>query len=504
MSFPKRAARGLLLLLCATTFLPVLSRAWFELAGSYHSDVSIFLTVSRGILNGLLPYSDLFENKAPGIYLLGALSLRFFDDARLLSWAQAAVTVLLPVCLSAVAWTRGRRLPPAAIAWIFGCVLALYSGYAGGQVFIESYAAFFGSLFVGFLWVFENRRERWVPVVLALPLIVAIGFKEPMFFSIMGGALITLPSWSATRRLLWPVGILFVAGVLGLAVFGYTHGYVTVYLPHIIGHHLFHPWGTVGEPLWLRTIDLVRLYASLRQLSPVLPMAAGAVWIGALALLLRRARTRRERLSSFGRWLLASWLTLLPVGLTGDFYFHHFVFSIPGMWGFFFCCLREIPSVPPRVHIAVQSLFTTLLIATLLTTAWSFDDGSHWRRTYAAPRQRAAAVLDAVMDRCNVNRYLNIIDRPDGVYGFARHSPYGPIFTQYGRFVGVLQRYLQSFIAALHETPLILVKEGEETVGIDTLSVEWVKENFSDRPWPCAGAIDQPLPYRILFKTGAR
>ena len=44
----------------------------FELSGVLHGDAMIFQTVGRGILNGIKPYSGLFETKPPGIFLMHA------------------------------------------------------------------------------------------------------------------------------------------------------------------------------------------------------------------------------------------------------------------------------------------------------------------------------------------------------------------------------------------------------------------------------------------------
>src|SRR2546422_741744 len=53
----------------------LIRRVQLELLGAVQPDAYLYFTVGRGILNGLLPYKDLFETKPPGMFLLSALSL---------------------------------------------------------------------------------------------------------------------------------------------------------------------------------------------------------------------------------------------------------------------------------------------------------------------------------------------------------------------------------------------------------------------------------------------
>ncbi len=487
----------------------LLQQILFELAGAYHTDTAIYLTVARGVLNGLTPYADLYENKPPGIFLLAALSLKLFGDVTLLTALQALILMLFPFCLL-MPVLYGRSFSPrgsirALVAWMIGCALALYAAAMAGTLLPESFGAFFGCAFVAV--VATRQRFTWaVTAVLSLLLACAVGIKEPFVLSTLAGALLVLPSLRSTQRLVLPVLITAAAGIQAMILLGYLWPYVTIDLAHIFGFHLFNAWGTVGEPLWLRTIDIPRIFWNLWSVSPVLPFIIAPLWIGSLVLLLRRESVRTARLSVLARWLAASWLTTLAVGLTGDFYGHHFVFAVPLYAGCALVCLREWDArIVPQIRMIVPGVLTAALIAFFFTLDTNYAGAIEGWKQWAAPRQEAAAVLDDVMDRCKVDRYFDFIDRPEGFYGFTRHSPYGPIFTEYGRFIGVLQVYLDGFATALEEAPIMVMRTDAEGVSVDPQTAASLKKVFTEKAWECAGpGFTQPKEYRILFREGAR
>lgn len=503
--------RFLLIVLAILSFLAAVklgARTLFEMQGGFHGDAATYGTVARGILHGLVPYVDLYENKTPAIFLFAAASHWLFDDLRLMSWVQGIIVVLLPfVLLVPVRW--GNRFKPSLsslfVAFLLGTVLALYTAEMAGQLLPESFGAFFGTAFVALMAMGKPGKHPWWNTgALAILLLLAVGSKEPFLVSTLGGALVLFSGFRECRRLLMPLLIAIGAGMIVLAVLGYLVPYITINLAHILGFHIYNPWGTVGVPLWLRTIDVPRIAQNLASFSPFFPWIIGVLWIGSLGLLLRNARTRKQTMGAVARWLLASWLAALAVSVTGDFYGHHFVCAVPVYSGFLLICMRDGYFLPPvfrRLATAVLIMFSVFL---LWNAPARFDVPLQTWESWAAPRRHAAGVLDRVMDRCGIDRYLVFIDRPDGIYGFVKHSPYGPLFTEYGRFIGAHPHYIRGFLLALERAEILIAKEGEPQVRIDFLSAERMRNAFTEEPWPCAGAdFKQPVPYHILFRNGA-
>src|SRR3989344_1174200 len=67
----------------------------------YYRDADVFFAMGRGILNGLVPYRDLFDIKTPAIFLLSALSLWMFEDMTLAHIANVIVLIATPVIRAA-------------------------------------------------------------------------------------------------------------------------------------------------------------------------------------------------------------------------------------------------------------------------------------------------------------------------------------------------------------------------------------------------------------------
>lgn len=55
-----------------------------EINHNYTPDSPMYCAVARGILNGISPYSGLYENKPIGVFLLYALSFLLTDDVIIL------------------------------------------------------------------------------------------------------------------------------------------------------------------------------------------------------------------------------------------------------------------------------------------------------------------------------------------------------------------------------------------------------------------------------------
>ena len=118
-------------------------------------------------------------------------------------------------------------------------------------------------------------------------------------------------------------------------------------------------------------------------------------------------------------------------------------------------------------------------------------------------RRTAAATIDAVLDRCGVDRYLLLINNNDGIHAFTRHSPHGPLFTQYAHFIAGQPGFLEAFGRQFHTAPIVIDKEDEPRPLIDEESLHEFQTAFTENPPACAGEdFVQPVPYRVLFRKG--
>ena len=73
-----RIAKSALLIFLCTVCVIAVWKLWqriaFEMQGPFNADSSLYWAVGKGMLNGLVPYTDLFETKPPGIFIISAFS----------------------------------------------------------------------------------------------------------------------------------------------------------------------------------------------------------------------------------------------------------------------------------------------------------------------------------------------------------------------------------------------------------------------------------------------
>ena len=67
----------------------------YELSHAYTADAPLYWAVGRGMLNGLTPYSEMYENKPIGVFFLSALSFRLTDSTILCNWISILAIVII-------------------------------------------------------------------------------------------------------------------------------------------------------------------------------------------------------------------------------------------------------------------------------------------------------------------------------------------------------------------------------------------------------------------------
>lgn len=451
----------------------LLLRISYELSGVLTDDALIYLAVGRGILNGLTPYRDLFETKPPGIFLLNAASLFLTGGTGPLKIVQSLALLTVTGVVPVGTWLRVRKLPRSErttallLATIFGILLALFAATMAGEGQVESFG-------VAFALVALLGMSTGMSIMTIFGILGAAGMKEPFLLSILASALIL--QLHIGKHFLRPCVLAIAVGLVALSLLGYLPPYLTIYLPHMLGTH-----AVAHVPLWQRSFAIDRLLANITSFS--LPLAASTVVLLLGTLLALRTT----------RVLGALWLILLAVGMGGDFYGHHFIFAVP----FLVACFWSVQALR----------LTTVLVGVLLLGAGVF----HHRSDYASARNsqeerrteltEIASAIDAIMDRCTWERYLHLKPKGGGPFAYTHHSPEGPIFTQYSRFMGFEgSPFIEPFKQVLLQTPLILLTD-LESIRMTEIAKRYIRTNFSPTPPVCAGNVPTlPEEYSLLFR----
>ncbi len=275
----------------------------FELRKPMNLDAYIYITLGRGLLNGLRPYVDLFESKPPGIFLLAAASLWMTGGTFLLRLVETLSLLFLPLSFTLLARRPGpwnirptlRQAATMATAFAFGTLMALRTLEVTGGLQTEIFGLPFAILYV---FLLLRKTFGWREILLAaLCLLLSLGMKEPFLLSILAAALLCLRTPSEFwKRLLLPLLIAFGAGLAFLWATGWLMPYVGLYLPAM----------TIGrvadgskDPLILRVLWVLRLLFSFTVFSPM-PLfgwALGMFWCWSLLL--------KEKLTKWGHILTA-------------------------------------------------------------------------------------------------------------------------------------------------------------------------------------------------------
>ncbi len=219
----KILARFLFAGLAAFSVLAVCSKSSFLYPINDWVDVNCFFTVGRGILHGLVPYRDLYEQKGPLIYFLFALAGRISESSFL------GVYILEGLCFTCFLYLGGRiteilsgrekafRISAALLGILVPVTPAFSHGSSAEEFFLPVLA-------LGLLTVLKAMREK-------RPLTNAEGFvlglcsaaalwTKYTFCGLFAGLALAAAVWylftGKARRLPGLIGF-FLLGVLALS-----------------------------------------------------------------------------------------------------------------------------------------------------------------------------------------------------------------------------------------------------------------------------------------------
>jgi hypothetical protein len=458
----------------------------FEFSGVMHGDTMIFQTVGRGILNGIKPYSGLFETKPPGIFLMHAVSLWIFDSQFLVKLLQVLALVSIPVLVVIPSVNAAASRPPkerqiiTLVSVLFGLVLALYTANQAGQGLVEGYGAATALLY---LLLLDKNWKQWVRLgVLGFLMLITVGLKEPFVLVLLSCVLIMRKN--VLQAFVYPLVVAIVFGFIALLVLGYIEPFFGVYLPHMFGFHVHQH--DVSLPL--RALEVWRVFMN---------MGAYSWWlaIGFTVLLGTPFFDKQQRSrASVLRYVFALYIMMCAIAAGGDFYGHHFIFAVPCYVALYWWLLRT--NAFGRKYFCI---FGALLCVTAFAGTRFVHDYAGWR-TLESEYISVSSTIDSVMDNCGYDRYLQMIARGGGPYTYTSHSPYGPIFVHYSRFIGGSKMYQSEHIRALQETPLVFILDIENS-NLTEMAQEFVGAVFTEDAPKCAGeGFVQPSPYHLLFR----
>lgn len=482
-------------------------RFLYELQGPITWDTTIYLAVGRGILNGLLPYRDLFETKPPGIFLLSSFSLWLHGDAMIAAVAQAVAIAVMPICMVWAAshiarphsaWVR--TIVPVAV-FLVGGTLSLYTAERAGEFQVESFGVAFSALYIAAVASHPFRAQGWIIAVASLSILGAVGMKEPFLFSILAAALILFADAPHLlfRLYFLPLAIAAAAGVGVMWALGYLGPYLSIYIPYMLGKHIsiVGPWWERGWR-WGLIADDLYVYA---------PLLSGVIAVATILFLVQLFHSWRRAHISIPCFLLAVYLTMLVVGLEGHYFNHHFAFAVPSYIALFLVvisrkCQWEWHWLQRHTALIMPITALTVLLA-LAQPNIPYEARLVGMREGGRVAKETAAHIDHVLDACSIPSYMFLGTNGLQPYAYTEHSPLGPSFIQYA-YISTLQfpLFRTTFIQNLQHAQLIVAGH-YELLDLQPFVEAYTQEHFSTEPWPCAAGETYTGPYHILYRRNA-
>ena len=156
----------------------------FDAKGAVDGDVMIYLSIGRGIQNGLKMYTDLFESKPPGVFLLSWLSMWLTNGTAFMRFVQDFGLVAVPFSLAYISRQQWDRL---LCAFIFGCLISLWSYSNSAGLETEIYGVLPMTLYA--ILITSPMTQRRI-ILSGVCIFFATFFREPYILGILVAAVL--------------------------------------------------------------------------------------------------------------------------------------------------------------------------------------------------------------------------------------------------------------------------------------------------------------------------
>ena len=505
----KNALIFILCVLCVVAVWKLWHRLLFEISGPFNSDSPLYWAVGKGILNGLVPYRDLFETKPPGIFLISAFSY-WVTGGPSIGYAVQTLTILgFPLLLLSFVLRKDnkagkmRTVILVALSLVFGILFSLFAAQLSGTYQVESIGAFFGALYIWILVMSPQRFSGSRTLLAAACILFAIGLKEPFLLTVAAACLLVIRSWEDfIRRFLIPLGIAAVAGFIIMLLLGYLGPYIRIYLPEMLGRHIHMSNSSFLE----RGFHVHRIWVEMERYSVFLSWSLVTLLASYVVARSHGRANLKHVCSVIFMSAIALYLLTLAVGMGGQFAGHHFVFALPVFFALFVAFVQHAKcdwgSVPINIIVTVLTICGAL---SLLMLPLQSNDMTGYRAEIQQ-QQKLASAIDDVLDRCEEERYLFLGMNGLHPFAYTEHSPLGPTFFQYDYLLGNNRKHFRdSFLKNLDKANVVVIHSFALNEVRD-LTINHLDQNFTDRPWPCAEGVvlsDIDSRYRMVFRVNS-
>ena len=440
-----------------------------EIHHAYNWDSPLYWTVGRGILNGFTPYSDLYENKPLGVFLISAISFRLTDDTIICNIVSFFSVFFISILPAISLWGDRKRINTADAPVIryfvcivtvltVGCLFAVYCEKRAGSFQAEAIGAAFSILFICLVKqqneMMTVRKRIFLILCSALSICCAVMLKEPFLLVSVFGALLFVDSIKDLfRSIILPCAIGGLLFILILAVSDAFVPYFSVYIKQLFSARL-----AENTSVFFESLNVLRLFKDIRKISIIL---LAMILLFIFLFVLRAFRNRK----SFALFILSVIKLFASVYIAsfcvsiGSFYFtHHFVFAVPVYCAIMIYGAAFLYEYEP--HESAPNISVLMLVVLVILAA-----GMKSRTSYRAYSESygslviKAQYVDELLDRYKAERYQFIgFNDEEKFFGLTKHSPQGPVFVQDPiNFTDKNTWFSKSLISQLDQCDMIIV-----------------------------------------------
>lgn len=457
--------------------LTICNLSIYELNHDYTADTPLYWTVSRGLLNGISPYSGLYENKPVGVFFIYALSFLLTDDIIIyncFSFLCLLVIAFLPfICTLKYlkkknTYNKFEFIMYSSISLTCGFLLMVYSQRRGEYFQPEILGAAFICLY---FWAImhikwkkgekSNRKSNIIWTILAaIFAMCGVIMKEPFaVIAVAGGLLLVESIRDFFSRIVIPLCIGAVIAISMLLITDILHDYIQIYIGHMFGEHI----SLYGSP-FERALNINKIFQDLGKHSGVLSLAV-LIFIVLILLQIYKAKNLniKARIWKLSSLIIAIFLTSFAVGLGGQYFGHHYVFATPIYMLIIIIGCRLISEFIHTKHITLIALSNVILIFALLGQI-NFSESISYAKLNSERYNNIvteAKYVDALLDYYDEDTYQYLgFNGKDCFYGLTKHSPKGPIFVQDAyNFDSEDNWFSQNLIKQLDEVNIVILDE---------------------------------------------
>lgn len=485
--------------LCAFAFLKLFIASWNQIFTIDCYDCDLFWTVGRGMLNGLVPYKDLFETKPPGIFLLSSFSL-LLNDGRLLGGVMSFLATMTlgitPGIFALLAFRNTsllRRIFLGALGILFGTAMVFYVGKTSWNYMPEQFGVACGTIYVFIIastyHVHDAKLSRFQSIIAGLFMFGAIIMKEPFVLTLLAAALLLSVSVDDVfRKAIIPLAVASVVYSVVLILFGLFIPYITIYLREMLGWRI-----NSSGSLWARPFSIesyANMYENMYNFSPFSSALVVFLLVNMIVYIAIHRIQFKEYMLRYFFVILGIYLTVVAVFTGGSIiYGQHYLFAVPTYVALFFLCMWHMNHLWERLHTKIFLAGLTAILS-IFSVTFPTQEFHGWLASISVEHSRESDLakdIDILLDACDEERYFYIGLNGKKFIGHTKHSPYGPMFIQYAFYFDQHHKAIQEgFWDSLYKAKILVYDRHNDIHKFENTIDEYIADHFTISPWACS------------------